>query len=196
MYPRNFTAALIAGGKSMRMGRDKAALLIGGRPLWQRQIATLRALAPAQLLVSGPLDGPWAVSGEEIVPDAIADAGPLAGLSAVLERMQSERVLTLAVDLPAMTTEFLISLLEACAPGSGVVPVLDGRFEPLAAVYPHSMREIVDHAVDHRDLSLRSVVRVGLEAGHLEIFPVPESARPLFRNLNTPVDLEDLRVRQ
>ena len=51
------SAVLLAGGKSSRMGRDKAFLEIEGEPLWQRQLATLRRLAPEQLMISGPLRG-------------------------------------------------------------------------------------------------------------------------------------------
>ena len=43
MNPQKITACLLAGGKSSRMGSDKAAVSFGGLPLWRRQLATLRA---------------------------------------------------------------------------------------------------------------------------------------------------------
>ena len=73
------SAVLLAGGKSSRMGRDKALLEIDGEPLWRRQLATLRALEPEQLMVSGPPRGEG-----ETVADEIEDAGPLGGVAAAL----------------------------------------------------------------------------------------------------------------
>jgi molybdopterin-guanine dinucleotide biosynthesis protein A len=53
-----FAAALLAGGKSRRMGRDKALLPVewegASVPLWERQLSILKALAPAELVISGP----------------------------------------------------------------------------------------------------------------------------------------------
>ena len=64
------SAVLLAGGRSSRMGQDKAFLEIAGQMLWRRQIETLRALSPEQLMISGPPREAW---GEfEIVADVIA----------------------------------------------------------------------------------------------------------------------------
>ena len=51
----NFSAALLAGGRSSRMGRDKAFLEIDGVPLWQRQLQTLRELGPSETFLAGPM---------------------------------------------------------------------------------------------------------------------------------------------
>ena len=65
-----FSAVLLAGGKSSRMGSDKAFLEIEGEPLWQRQLATLRGLSPGQLMISGPRREEW--DEYEIVTDEFA----------------------------------------------------------------------------------------------------------------------------
>ena len=184
-----FTAALLAGGKSTRMGRDKAALPIAGVPLWARQIATLRALAPDELLISGPASGPWVGEGVPTIADAYPDAGPLGGLATVLARMKCERLLVLAVDLPAMTPEYLRGLLARCAPARGWVPVLDDRFEPLVAIYPRAMAAVAAQQLAAGERSLQSFVRAGIEAGWLEVCPAEQAERALFHNVNTPADL-------
>src|SRR5438477_277515 len=124
------SAVLLAGGKSSRMGRDKAALIVDGEPLWQRQLATLRATQPAELFISGKSDGPYANCGVEILADEFPDCGPLGGITTALRRCTSERLLVLAVDLPAMTAEFLRTLLdESQRTAAGVIPSVaaDGR---------------------------------------------------------------------
>ena len=105
------------------MGRDKSALPVNGEPLWQRQLAVLRATNPAELFISGKSDGPYADCGVEILADEIPGCGPLGGIATALRRCTGERLLVLAVDMPAMTAEFLRALLEESQrSGLGVIP--------------------------------------------------------------------------
>ena len=116
-------AVLLAGGKSSRMGRDKSALLVNGEPLWQHQLATLHATEPAELFISGKSDGPYADCGVEILTDEFPDCGPLGGIATALRRCKSDYVLVLAVDMPAMTAEFLRTLLdESQRTAKGIIP--------------------------------------------------------------------------
>ena len=123
-------AVLLAGGKSSRMGRDKFALPVNGEPLWQHQLAVLRATEPAELFISGKSDGPYADCGVEILADEIPDCGPLGGIATALRRCTSDFLLVLAVDMPAMTATFLRTLLdESQRTGMGIIPSVaaDGR---------------------------------------------------------------------
>ena len=105
------------------MGRDKSALLVDGQPLWQHQLATLRATDPAELFISGKSDGPYANCGVEILADEFPDHGPLGGIVTALRHCKSDRLLVLAVDMPAMTSAFLRTLLEQSRRhAKGVVP--------------------------------------------------------------------------
>jgi molybdopterin-guanine dinucleotide biosynthesis protein A len=184
--PLPFTAVLLAGGRSTRMGRDKAGIVLDGQPLWQRQLATLRATAPRELWISGHPDGPYAGAGVEVVPDDAPGLGPLGGIVTALRRMQCERLLVLAIDLPAMTPVFLRGLLGT----SGVVPILDGRFEPLAAVYPRSIRTLAEECLATQERSMQRFVRAGIDRRLLIPHAVSEDERPLFRNVNSPSDLD------
>lgn len=123
-------AVLLAGGKSSRMGRDKSALPVNGEPLWQHQLAVLRATEPAELFISGKSDGPYADCGVEILADEIPDCGPLGGIATALRRCTSDFLLVLAVDMPAMTATFLRTLLdESQRTAKGIIPSVaaDGR---------------------------------------------------------------------
>ncbi len=182
----NFAAVLLAGGRSTRMGRDKAAVLIDGRPLWQLQLAKLRALHPAELYLSGRLDGPFAAAGVEIVEDEMPDLGPLSGIAPTLARMTSPRLLVLAIDLPAMTTEFLQSLL---GENECLIPQRGDFFEPLAAVYPKAATALAQTALQRTDRSMQRFCRelVAADLAHAKALTAADS--PLFRNLNEPRDL-------
>ena len=82
---RDFSAVLLVGGKSSRMGRDKAFIEIEGVPLWQRQLQTLTQLAPKQIFLAGPARSEWEDADCETIADEPGDIGPLGGLMAALE---------------------------------------------------------------------------------------------------------------
>jgi molybdopterin-guanine dinucleotide biosynthesis protein A len=178
------SAVLLAGGKSSRMGRDKAFLEFEGEPLWQRQIQTLRELSPKQLMISGPSREEWDEC--EIVADEIADAGPLAGVAAALQKCTAPLLVVLAVDLPRMTSDFLRSL---CRDARGAVPSGPAGFEPLAAVYPAACAPLAAQALRSNDFSMQGFVRRAIERELLVKRIIDEAESRLFANLNTPADL-------
>lgn len=188
--PPPFSAVLLAGGKSTRMGRDKAGLIVEGQPLWQRQWATLRATEPREVFISGPANGIFAGAGVPIVADSVPGLGPLGGLVAALRCARHPILLVLAVDMPAMTAGFLRRMVCAAAAGeTGIVPRFGDSYEPLAAVYLRSQLPIVEDALRRGNRSLQHLVRAGVAGGMIAEYPVSEEERRLFRNLNRPADL-------
>ncbi len=185
----DFSAALLAGGRSSRMGRDKAFLEIDGIPLWRRQLQTLRELGPSEIFLAGSTQHEWIGSGLETVADAKINAGPLGGLVAVLRRCKSTRLVVLAVDLPNMTSEFLKQLLEMCANNGGVVARRKERFEPLAAVYPAGCLALAESCLDAGEYSLQQLMRHATGAGLMTTKKIADAEESLFFNLNTPADL-------
>ena len=103
----NFSAVILAGGKSSRMGCDKAFLEIGGQTLLARQIQLVHDAGAAEVFISGREGVDYSTSGCRVLTDKFPDAGPLAGIERALDTMTSPLLLVLAVDLPAMTAEFL-----------------------------------------------------------------------------------------
>jgi molybdopterin-guanine dinucleotide biosynthesis protein A len=182
------SAVLLAGGKSSRMGRDKALLELGGRPLWQHQLDTLRQLSPDQLLLSGP-----SRDGIEGIADEVKDAGPLAGIAAALRQSTSSLLVVLAVDLPSMTADFLRSLLAQCEKGRGIVPSSRERFEPLAAVYPFSCASLAADALRRGEFSVQDFVQRALDQRYLHEREISPNEKWLFQNLNKPEDYERAR---
>jgi molybdopterin-guanine dinucleotide biosynthesis protein A len=187
---RHYAAVLLAGGRSSRMGRDKAGIIIAGQPLWQKQLAILRATGPRELFISGKPDGPYADSGVEIIVDSTPGHGPLAGLEAALHRSTLPLLLVLAIDLPGMTSAFLADLVQrASASGRGIVPRTDQWFEPLAAVYPHACLPVIEDCLRGEDHSMQHFVREAVAKNLIEERLLTPAEQKLFRNLNAPEDL-------
>ena len=187
----NFSAALFVGGRSSRMGRDKASLEIEGIPLWQRQLQTLRSLGPSEIFLSAPTQPAWIREDMEFVADANPRSGPLAGLVAVLRRCENEHMLALAIDLPNMTTAFLKHLLATCPDDGGVVPKRIGAalFEPLAAIYPASCLALAENCLNSGEYSLQQLISRAVKAALMVVREVTRAEESLFLNLNTPADL-------
>ncbi len=195
----NISAVLLAGGESRRMRKDKATLLFRGKPLWQIQLELLRQLEPAEIFVSARTDPIWRPADVEFVADNLSSRGPLSGLAASLAQMRTKHLLALAIDMPFMTQdmpfmtqEYLKFLCGQIEPGRGVLPKIDNRAEPLAAIYPREVDVVLRSALSGVDFSLQTLTNRLVEAGKLLTVSVPDEARKLFLNLNDPADLQPI----
>src|ERR1700716_3480980 len=121
----SFSAVLLAGGESRRMGRDKAMLEWRGRPLWEWQMEKLRALNPEKILLSARSHVAWRPADVELILDRPPSRGPLSGLAAALGTIATDHLLDLAVDMPFVTTKHLQLLCGLAANGVGIVPMFD-----------------------------------------------------------------------
>jgi len=184
------SAVLLAGGKSGRMGDDKATIVFRNRPLWQIQIELLRKVSPKEIFISAPSDPPWRPADIEFVPDDQPSRGPLSGIVAALSRITTNHLLALAIDMPFMTESYLHSLCEKIERGRGIVPLIENRAEPLAAIYPCEAHVDLVVALSGSDFSLQSVVRNLIAADKLLPIEASGAERDLFLNLNEPADLE------
>src|SRR5213080_4524733 len=184
----NISAVLLTGGESRRMGKDKATFLFRGRPLWKIQFDLLRTLQPEEIFVSARTDPPWRPSGVQFVSDEPPSRGPLSGLSATLARISTDHLLSLAIDMPLMTENYLRLICNLVEPGRGVLPVIGDRAEPLAAIYPNGAGIDFITALSGSDFSLQSLTKKLVEAGKLSLVNVLEEQGKLFRNFN---DLSD-----
>jgi molybdenum cofactor guanylyltransferase len=171
------------------MGADKAFIEISGVPLWRRQLQLLESLAPEQLFIAGPAHDEWQEADCIIIPDAEAGTGPLAGIVAALRESSAPLVLTLAIDLPSMTVEYLRALLSRCWPDCGVVPSYGERFEPVAAVYPKRALQLAENCLTSRDLSVQRFAARCLDDGLVSASEITPEQQPCFLNMNTPDDL-------
>lgn len=192
----NISAVLLAGGESRRMGKDKATLQFRGRPLWQIQFELLRRLQPSEIFISARADPSWRPEDTPFVADIPPSRGPLGGLAASLAQMHTTHLLALAIDMPFMTEKFLRYLCAKIEAGRGVVPKIDNRAEPLAAIYPREAEIDFRSALTGADFSLQSLTRHLVETGKLRAIPVTDRDKQFFLNVNEPADIKSAGVLQ
>ena len=125
-------AAVLAGGASRRMGRDKATLAVGGVELASLALAAAARVAHPVVLVA-----PEGHPARRVAAPAVADPGlgPLAALAAALDALAAEHVLVLAGDHPGLRVELLAHLVALAGEAEAVACRRGPRLEPLVAVY-------------------------------------------------------------
>ena len=184
----NVAAALLVGGSSSRMGRDKAALPIAGEAAATRLARRLSALCEDVLLVGGapPSDAPG-----RRVPDPPGTPCALRGLCGALDAARAERVLVVATDLPLVHEALLLGLC-AWPEADGVLARDAEGPQPLCAVY---RREPV-LAIASRRLAAGSRLALRDLCAELETRVLPadfqaslDPAGTALWNVNTPEDL-------
>lgn len=201
MKAASATAGMIlAGGRSRRMGKNKALLPVPGNAA-QTFVAYLADLlgqyCPEILLVvqdqaSGAVyEQPGLLPYTHLVYDEQKDQGPLMGLYSGLKALRAERVLVVGVDMPFIQPSLVEWLLALPLSDSLVVPWVQGVPQVLLALYPRSILPIVETCIEQGRRDLRAL---------LELAPVTYLAEAQLRmvdpqlrsfvNINTPEELQ------
>jgi molybdopterin-guanine dinucleotide biosynthesis protein A len=184
---------VLCGGKSRRMGTDKALLPFEGEPLVLRVARRLGRAASPVLLAPG-IRGRLGDLGYDEVGDEAKDAGALGGLVAGLAASPYPLLAVVAVDMPFVSPEVVGLLARRVSDDDAAIPATKGGLEPLHAVYSVRALHALRAALDARQLGLREVV-----AERLRLRVLPESewrtADPsggFALNLNRPEDLDEI----
>src|SRR5437868_11613962 len=170
----NLSAVLLTGGESRRMGKDKATAFFQGKPLWQIQLNLLRELRLAEIFLSARSDPDWRPADIKFVADKPPSRGPISGVAASLGRIRTKHLLALAIDMQFMNEKYLRFLCDQIEPGRGVLPMIGGRAEPLAAIYPAEARVDLVAALSGSDFSLQTATQQLVQADRLRVIPVGE----------------------
>jgi molybdopterin-guanine dinucleotide biosynthesis protein A len=185
---------LLAGGKSARMGSDKALLVLHGETLGAHAVRVLRGVCD-EVVCAGHGRG---------VPDDVArildaGAGPLVALAGVAS-MRAGPVaaapmpltfVALPVDMPGVDATHLARLLAARGSAAAACFLVDGTLEPLPTVFSHEAAFILADCVARGERRLVDGVRALAPA----LAPLPQHEGKLLQNMNTPADLHAWSMR-
>lgn len=184
-------AAVLAGGKSSRMGQDKASLMLDGKSLLERAVALLQATGAEEVIVSGRPEHPLGV--RDLFPHCGPPGAVLSLLAALNERdgLDGAPLLLIPVDMPLLTLPTLQYLLAGNVVGYGVrfrnqifpcvLPATSGLYQHLQQLFR-----------DQQHLGGQRSLRALLEFA--QAVAVDDAAIPAqeFRNFNTPTEWRSL----
>jgi molybdenum cofactor guanylyltransferase len=192
---------VLAGGRSSRMGRDKALLQFGGRSMLEIALDKLRAL---------PLPAPPRIAGARSDLGAVADlhpgCGPLSGIEAALAVSIRPLNVFLPLDMPLLPAKFLVWMLHRAQITGAMVtlPRINGRPQPLCAVYHRELLRPITRSLLAGDYKVMRVIGSAVpRTEFIDIFDVelvaaadpdmfafsPLPAYRWFHNCNTPEDI-------
>ena len=183
---------LLAGGPSSRMGKEKGEMLIHGIPMCQYPFRVLQELC-GEILVSSckTVSFPGKFF---LVCDEIRGIGPLGGLFSCLKIATSELNLVLPWDMPGVTTQLMRLLLEKEKDYDLLVPALgENSPEPLCGIYRRSVVRTIEEMISDKEYAVHKLMgRVKTKVIRIEEKD-PVYRNDLFRNINTPEELEQFR---
>jgi molybdopterin-guanine dinucleotide biosynthesis protein A len=188
MSLQSITGIVLAGGKSARMGTDKALLIYNGFSLLQNAIKILEQVCD-KVVISAP-EGRYNLHGYECWPDELPVNSAMTGVYSCLKRSETRINVILTCDMPLMDSKFLGDLL-SCVPGKdAVVPVHDRDFiEPLCAVYTKNAVPSIEESMQLEKYSMHEWV---CNSRHF-LYPAEQSSnyrRQIFTNINRVEDFD------
>ncbi|MGH7495577.1 MAG: molybdenum cofactor guanylyltransferase [bacterium] len=192
---RRGTALILAGGKSSRMGRDKALLPLGNTTVIEFLMARLRQVCEEVIVVTR-LEQPYSSLGASVLFDLMPDKFSLGGLYSGLLQSPAQVNFVCACDMPLISPSVVSYLLELLTDFDVAVPRLEGQVEPLCAVYTKACLPAIHARLLAGDLRMSGwfdSVRARF-VGKDELQKHDPKLQS-FSNLNTMADYQQLLIR-
>lgn len=207
---KKYFALILAGGRSRRMGSDKALIEVAGKTLLERAVlfwkssglvsrVLIAAGTPEHLRFLGSLP-----EGTKPVFDQFKDCGPMSGILSAFRQTEAEILCVSAVDMPCLKREAAALLLnyaeESIKDGEGcreagrkpdaAVFIRDGRPEPLFGVYRRSAADAAERLLRSGRRKMSELLKE-VETVYCR---VPDDMEDIFQNINTPEDFHQFTI--
>jgi molybdopterin-guanine dinucleotide biosynthesis protein A len=185
------TGLIMAGGKSRRLGQDKRFLMLGGKSCLQRVLHAYHGLFD-EILVVADAKEPFQSMGLRVVEDLIPGRATLGGLYTGLRYAGGDRVFAAAVDMPCLSADTIRIVLEQADQGDIVIPDLNGKLQPMHAVYSKACLPYLMELVEASRLKVQELCAIpGLRLHRIpqSVFERVDPELRSFFNINTPEDL-------
>ncbi len=175
------TGIVIAGGKSSRMGQNKALIKYGSIRLIDNAIEILQNFTQNILISSN-------VSIQNvsypIISDEFKNIGPIGGLYSSLKESKSELNIIIPCDVPNVNIGLYNKMIELCVDVDAVIPELpNGKLEPLIACYKKKILPIIDESICNNDYKLVNLL-LKIKVRYIDVLDIEQ-----FKNINSPEDL-------
>lgn len=189
-----YSAAILSGGQSSRMGKNKAFEMINGRRIIDIVFDKLRPIFMEITIVTNEPDL-YREFPAEVITDIYPGLGPVAGIQAALSHAEADAVFVTGCDMPFVSSPLIQHMLASSNGYDAVVPVVAGRLQPTAAVYRKSALKVFTDSLKNQKLKL---TRLFEELNALELNEAVlsqfGSIEEMFFNINDAAALEKARV--
>lgn len=173
---------ILAGGKSRRMGVNKADLDFNGHTFLETLIIKARSMGFSDIIISGY---PHEIMGITPIMDEFPDCGPLGGMYSSFKSAQNKFCFIITVDVPDLVEETIFALIDEHRKKGNAITLLsqNDKPEPLIGVYPTNCFEKIHPLITN---GITKVFRL-IDQYDYKIFKTPNENAPM-ENINTPDD--------
>ncbi|MGE7761950.1 molybdenum cofactor guanylyltransferase [Peribacillus sp. NPDC097895] len=191
-----WTMLLLAGGKSSRMGVNKALLKIGGVVNISRVASELKKVSEKILVITNTFED-YRFLQLPLISDLHKDQGPLGGLHAGMSSSKTELQFLTACDMPFVSAEAINEIISFYETGfDAVIPEINGRIQPLFAVYHKRCLPVLTECLVKNELKMsrfleKISVKIVKETDFMLYHENPEHFQHLFFNMNTLEDYQE-----
>jgi len=189
---KRITGIILAGGKSTRMGKDKGLLQLNGQTFIEHIYETLKPICKKVIIISNQKEHKQFQI--PLFEDIHKNKGPLGGIYTGLYHSGTNRNFIVGCDMPFLS----IALLKYISKHidsfhDTIVPVFDGATQPLCAIYSKKNLKQLENMINNDELKMKEAIG-NLNTKYISIDENTSFYRPdLFRNMNTPHDLESIK---
>ena len=187
MTRKKLSGIILAGGKSSRMGSDKALLLYNNKTFLEHVVCAIKPLVDDILIISNNKE--HQVDDCTTIPDLILNSGPIAGIYTGLKHTETENNLVLSCDIPLVQTSILELIIKNNEPDKDVVQIIDDQNSmPLIALYK---KRIAPYLLSELNKGERRLVKSINKLNKKNIYVTNDQHNCLI-NINTVADLNIL----
>lgn len=193
MSVNEFNVVILAGGESSRMKSEKGLVLFQGKPLIQHVIDAVRPVTDKIILIVH--DKRYNEFNLPCFPDIFPGVGPMGGIYSGLTYSNTAKNFVLSCDIPFITSHFISSFVQLSGEEDVLVPVHEGKMQPLCSVYDQRCRVELQARIQTGKYKLQDcIAQMKLKRVHVDTkYP---DAEKLFTNLNTPDELSKFENHQ
>lgn len=181
-----FTAVVLSGGESSRMKTEKGLVSFQGKAMIQHVLDAVSKVTDKVILIANHPE--YRKLSYPCFPDIFHGVGPMGGIYSGLNYSTTRKNLVLSCDMPFITAQFLEVLLDRVGDEDILVPVYEGKPQPLCAVYDQHCREELKVRIESGNLKLQELFET-LKTKRVPVDSKFSDTPSIFTNINTPEDL-------
>lgn len=185
----NISGFILAGGKSRRMGTDKALLTFQEKPLLEHMIKLIGPFCNT-IAISGQ-NPDYSIFGVEMVPDLYSGCGPIAGIYSSMNHSGCDWNLLVGVDVPYVNEELLFLLISNIGERDCIIPQHTSGVEPLIGLYHRRALPVVEEMIKGGNYKLTDLVSK-LNTQYLDCNDLVKKYPRLFMNINRLDDYQSI----
>ncbi|MBI5892596.1 MAG: molybdenum cofactor guanylyltransferase [Deltaproteobacteria bacterium] len=184
------TGIILAGGKSSRMGFNKALIEVNGLKIIERTVNLFKEIFDEIIIITNtPLE--YERFDVKIATDLIKDAGALGGIYTGIFHAHSNHSFVAACDMPFLDKDIILKMLNIAVDSDAIVPFANDKFHPLHAVYSKNCLKPMEEAIKNNDLRINNLFQK-IRIKKVEDIFIKESALRSLCNVNTTEDLNEI----